>query len=148
MPSCNVSLTQPSCLVGGVFEVSVIFSAHFVAAFKVCHLNILRFKRRGKNVDAFFWFGIAAHKDIKRREACLWPCVNGNMTFRQHRNAADAGWFKRVQMDMQQGRSRCFNTCPHGALYMSLIIQLLGVVKINNDMGTREGDTIFGDEMI
>ena len=122
--------------------------AHFVAAFKVCHLNILRFKSVGKNVDAFFWLGIAAHKHIKRCIACFWPCVNGNMTFRQHGNAADACWFKWMQMDMQQSRARLINTGAHGALDMGLVIQLLRVVKVNNEMGTREGGTIFRDEMI
>ena len=72
----------------------------------------LRLERAGQGGNRVIRIAIAAHKQIDGGEVSLRPCVNRDMTFREHQDATDPAIGREmVEMTMQDRRAGGIRRC-------------------------------------
>ena len=102
-----------------------------------------------EHIQRLSGLGAAAHEHVERGITFLGPSVDRDVAFGQHRYAGNAAaLFEGVKVDVEQSRSRFLHRIDQGGFDPLAVVQAFGFPKVDNEMASRIGEAVLGNEMV
>lgn len=122
-------------------------SARELAAVEFPDLDIFGLEGGLEDRDRRVGIGVAAHEDVEGRVADFGPCVAGNVGFREDRHGGNALRREAVGMQVQERGAGGFCGVAQGLFDERLIIEMVGVVQVDDEVGAGVNLSPFAGQM-
>ena len=136
---CRVTTLAVGGCRGPLEDAAFVHTAHY--SFR--HKSLLQHRKRLTR------FGAAAHEHVERRVATLWPSMDADVAFGQHRHATYSAIGREgVQMNVKERRPSRVHGIPECLFDTILVVEAFRLPKIDDEVAARESNPFARDKMV